>query len=97
MIKKLIFASSIAVAMMSCSSKGDFTCECKPTTYTSTPTGGAASPTSYGDRDSYVMTDVDKDLAKAQCMSYTQTITRSNNGNAVETSTTTRNCTLTAK
>lgn len=97
MIKKLIFASSIAVAMMSCSSKGDFTCECKPESSTSTQTGGTASPLRYDDRQSYVMTDVDKDFARAQCLSKTQTYTSSNNGVVSGTSTRTTTCTLTAK
>lgn len=97
MLKKTILAIGAACAMVACSSKGDFTCECKPDVSTFTPAGGTASPASYNDRESYVMTQVNKDFAQANCLSYEETITNSNNGTVNSTSTRKKSCTLTEK
>lgn len=106
MVKKLILASSVALAMMACSSKGNYTCTCKPN---NTDSDGDLR---YSSIKTIVMTEVPKSVAEEECINaessgtYTQTRTTTSNNNGVNSTDTKvdtysdaskSNCTLTEK
>lgn len=68
MVKKIILASSIAIAMMACSGKGSYTCVCKPT-----ETNTVSNDVSYYDTQTTIMTEVPKSLAEEKCLNSSQT------------------------
>lgn len=100
MIKTIISIASLAVIMMSCSGKGNFTCEC--TSSNSSINNGVASPAStFSSTTKTVYVDQYKKAAEQDCATYSQTRTDVNSSTGadntpVNSSTNGQTCKLTS-